>query len=48
MEFAKLIWDKGKECWVCTNCQAEYHYPENSKPKPSYCMKCKVEWLEGD
>lgn len=48
MEFAKLIWGKEKECWVCTNCQAEYRYPENLKPKPSYCMKCKVEWLEGD
>lgn len=46
MEFAELIWNKEKECWICTGCGAEYHYPQNSKPKINYCMRCKKEWEE--
>ena len=45
MEYADLIWNEEKECWICSGCGAEYRYPKNLKPKPSYCMKCKVEWM---
>lgn len=44
MKNAKLVWDSKKEVWICTNCNAKYAYPENSKPKVKYCMKCKEEW----
>lgn len=48
MEYTDLIWNEEKKRWICNGCDAEYYYPQNSKPRPSYCMKCKIEWLKGE
>lgn len=41
--FAELKFNPTLEKWICS-CGAAY---SNTKPKPSYCMKCGREWLDG-
>ena len=43
-ENSNLKFDSEKGAWICQFCGAEYHRPENQKPKINYCMKCKCEW----
>lgn len=40
-----LHYDNNKSKWVCPYCGAGYGHDYESKPQPTYCMKCKGEWL---